>query len=260
MKIIDTHAHLDHLQNLEEALATAHLQGVEGIVAVSEDYASSRKNLEIKRKYPNPNIYVAAGMHPSETNLANLDRCKEFIDENISELSAIGEIGLDYWYQGVKKDEKLKVQQREAFEWFLKIAKDCQLPVVIHSRGAWSDCLDIVQRVGIARAVFHWYSGPIEVLDDILKAGYYVSATPSLESSPQAQEAIKHAPIEKILIETDTPVYYRNKETKQGFSAQPKDVYKTLKLYCNLKGLKEEICVEVFNANAKEFFSMSSQG
>ncbi len=256
MKIIDTHAHLDHLEDLEEALILADQQGVESIIAVSEDYQSSKKNLEISIKYKKPNIVVGMGMHPSEIKLDELDKCKELIYSNQRNIRAIGEIGLDFWYKWVRKDEEKKLQQKEAFRFFLDIALDLNLPVVIHSRGAWSECFEIAKEKGIQKAVFHWYSGPIDILEKILAEGYYISATPSLQYGLEAQKAIKYAPIEKILIETDTPVYYRNRETKEGFKSQPKDVYKTLEFYCNLRSMDQHMAVEIFNSNAKKFFNI----
>ncbi len=256
MKIIDTHAHLDHLEDLDQALMNAKDANVDTVIAVSEDLTSSQRNLEISQTKSNPRVYVAMGMHPSEAKRQALNNFKEFISANKERIVAIGEIGLDYWYQWVRKDVGKKQEQREVFQFFLNIAKELNLPVVIHSRGAWQECLQMTKDTGIAKAVFHWYSGPEDVLNDILAQGYLISVTPSLEYSAESQAAVAIAPIEKILIETDTPVYYRNRETNEGFRAEPKDVHKTLKLYCNLKKMDHEKAVAQFNANAKAFFNL----
>ena len=73
---------------------------------------------------------------------------------------------------------------------------------MIHSRGVWRECLETTQSAGVRKAVFHWYSGPVDVLNDIVKQGYFVSTTPSVAYSPQSREAIASAPIEQTLIET----------------------------------------------------------
>ena len=259
MTIIDTHAHLDHLENCSEALVRAVEAGVEAVVAVSEDVPSSKKNLEIKRTIESPSIYVACGMHPSEANIESLEECLQIIRDNSSELCAVGEIGLDFWYKWVRKSDEKKDEQRQVFRGHLECAKELDLPVVIHSRGAWKECFSTVVEMEIKKAEFHWYSGPVDILDDIVAAGYYVSATPSLVYSSQAREAILRAPIEQVLIETDTPVFYRNRDDSEdkGFRAEPKDVLRTLDAYCALKDIVREDVVEILNRNAKKFFGIN---
>ena len=262
MHIIDTHAHLDHIEDVDRALDNAHTQGVIGVVAVSVDLASCRKNLEIKGKRKAPKIYLAMGMHPSDANLDDLDACIELVQEQKSELTAIGEIGLDFWYKWVRKDQEKKDMQRKIFRAFLELAKELDLPAVIHTRGTWRECFQTVKEVGIKKAEFHWYSGPLDVLKDILNAGHYISASPSLAYSPQSREAIAYAPIERVMIETDSPVFYRTTasgesgDPDEGFQSEPKDVYKTLKAYCLFKNVEEAYAAEIFNRNAREFFHL----
>ncbi len=256
MTLIDTHAHLDHVANLEEALASAVRTGVEGIVAVSEDLNSSRKNLEIRHARKNPCIYLGMGMHPSQATLKDLEGCLSLMRANVAVLSAVGEIGLDFWYNWVRRDDQKKDEQRKIFRAFLEFAKEFNLPAVIHSRGAWRECWEMTRQAGVRKAVFHWYSGPLDVLEDILASGYYVSATPSLAYSPEARAAMARAPVVQTLIETDCPVFYRNKETGEGFKAEPKDVFRTLKNYCALKGIEESQTADVLNQNAKQLFNI----
>ena len=254
MTIIDTHAHLAHLDNLDEALHNARESGVTGIVAVGVDLAANKKNLEIQRNTTSPRIYVALGIHPGNINPSEIEECFQFIREHIQEATAIGETGLDYWYKWVKKDEAKKEEQREIFRRQLSLACEFDLPVVIHSRGAWRDCLRMTKTAGVKKAVFHWYSGPLDVLEGIIDAGYYVGTTPSLATSLQSREAIAHAPLERILIETDCPVFFQ--DDQGGFKSQPKDVFRTLKAYAQLKNIDEQKALAVFNHNAREFFNI----
>ncbi len=258
MNIIDTHAHLDHLENLDQALNNAVEAGVEAIVAVSMDLNSCRKNLEIKKKTRRPRIALGMGMHPSEANRQDVDACLALIRTNASELSAVGEIGLDFWYKWVRKDDAKKSEQREVFRAFLEVARELDLPAVIHSRGVWRECLETAQSAGVRKAVFHWYSGPVDVLNDIIKAGYFVSTTPSVAYSPQSREAIAGAPIEQTLIETDCPVHYKDPETREEFQAQPRDVVRTLKAYCALKQIDEDKALVTLNKNARKFFGIGN--
>lgn len=256
MKIIDTHAHLDHLENLDTAIKNAVAAGVEAIVAVSMDLNSCRKNLEIKNSISQPRIALGMGMHPSEAKREDLNACLNLIREHANELSAIGEVGLDFGYKWVRKDQAKKDEQREVFQAFLNLAKELDLPVVIHARGVWRECFETTKASGVRKAVFHWYSGPLDVLKDILQEGYYVSTSPSVAYSPQSRDAMKNAPIEQTLIETDCPVHYQNSEDDPGFEAEPRDVVRTLKAYCALKELNEEQALAILNKNAREFFGL----
>ncbi len=255
MTIIDTHAHLDHLPDAEEALKAAYAQHVSDIVAVGVDLAANQKNLELKKSVAHPRIHVALGIHPGNIKAEAVEETLQFIRKNIREAVAVGETGLDFWYKTVKKDEDKKREQREVFQRQLDIAKEFQLPIVIHSRGAWRDCLEMTKSAGIPKALFHWYSGPVDILKEILDAGFFVSCSPSLAYSPQSREAISFAPTERTLIETDTPVHYGKGE--EGFQAEPKDVWRTLRAYCALKNLDEEMTLNILNQNAKSFFGIS---
>lgn len=258
LNAIDTHAHLDDVENVDEALKEADQAGVVGVVAVGIDHSSNQKNLEIKKKTSKPKIYLALGIHPEsleDKSPDQFDGAIHFIRENIKEAVAVGEIGLDYWYKWAKKSEEKKAEQREIFLKQLELAKEFHLPVIIHSRGSWADCLKMAQETGIKKAVFHWYSGPVDTLEQILSCGYFISAGPALSYSPPLQIAVKHAPMDQMLIETDSPVYY--KEGESGFRAGPKDVLRTLKLYAAQMNMDEEEAAEIFLKNSKNFFAIS---
>lgn len=259
MKIIDTHAHLDHLNDLDQALKEAQAAGVEGIVAVGEDLASNQKNLEIKKSSLSPKIYLALGMHPGNIKKDEIEDCLAFIRANIDGTCAIGEIGLDFWYKWVRKDKEKKDEQRAVFRQQLAIAEEFGRPAIIHSRGTWRECLETTKEAGVKRAVFHWYSGPVDVLKDILACGYFISATPSLAYSSPSREAMAYAPIEQTLIETDCPVFYRSLDGKDGFAARPKDVFKTLELYAQLKNMDQQEALTILNNNARKFFGMKGK-
>jgi len=257
IRTFDTHAHLDHIEGVDEALKQAHEAGIEGVVAVGVDLTANRKNLEIKRRTMAPKIFVALGIHPGNIKAEEFEATIQFIRENIHEAVAVGEIGLDFWYKDVRKNEERKEEQRNIFQRQLALAVEFNLPVIVHSRGAWKDCLKMLREAGIKKANFHWYSGPLDILDEILACGYFVSATPALRYSTQHQDAIKHAPITQTLIETDSPVYFQDSDDpKGGFTAGPKDVLKTLKLYADLQNLRPEQAVQTLNRNAMSFLGI----
>jgi len=258
MFLFDTHAHLDQIEDIESALKDAVAAGVKGILAVGVDLASNKKNLQIKTFSTLLNIDLAFGIHPGEIKAEEIDETLAFMRENREEMTAVGEIGLDYWYKGVKKDPQQKALQKDVFVRQLEMAGEFGLPVTIHSRGAWQDCFDLTRAAGLKKAVFHWYSGPVDILDKILEAGFYISATPSLATSPQAREAVSHAPLERILVETDSPVFYRCPGEEGGFRAQPKDVLRTLNFLSELKGRQPQDMHDRLNTNAREVLGMNA--
>ena len=254
MQIIDTHAHVEQLEDIDGALQRAQQAGVTDIVAMSVDLASMRKTLELADRGVSPKIHLALGIHPGMIKPDEQPQAYGFIEANIGKAVAVGETGLDYWYKWVRKDEVERAKQKDSFQFHLDLARQRDLPIVIHSRGAWRDCLEMAKAAQVKRALFHWYSGPLDIMQGVLEAGYYVSTSPSVAYSPQSREAMAQAPLERILIETDSPVHFKDSEA--GFLAEPKDVVRTLKAVAQLKSLDEEIVLARVNQNAREFFQI----
>jgi TatD DNase family protein len=254
--MIDTHAHLDHVEHLPDVLAAAAQAGVSAIIAVGEDLESNQKNLKICQSAPRPRVYLGFGFHPDRAHRQDLEPCLEFIKAHAKEAVAIGEIGLDFWYPWVKIDPALKEKQKAVFRRMLEAAEEWGLPAIIHSRGAWQESLDIARDTGIRKAVFHWYSGPLDVLEAILAQGYYVSCSPSLSYSKPSQAVVRATPLDRLLIETDTPVFYRNSDGGGGFAASPKDVRITLECVCRLKELPQQAAAESLDQNACRCFAL----
>jgi len=254
VKLIDSHCHLDQVEDTQGALQRAWHAGVEAIICVGVDFESNLKNLELAEKFSQPKLYIALGIQPTEIISDQILTTLEFIRNNIKKAIAVGEIGLDFWHKETKKSPVKKQEQEEVYSHQLSIAKEFDLPVSIHSRGAWQRCFELLVASGVKKAVFHWYSGPVDTLQKIIAMGYFISATPALEYSPQHQEAIKAAPLEKIFLETDTPVFYGERET--GFRSEPKDVFKTLSLVARLKKLSEEEVAQATTGNLKKFFKI----
>ena len=252
--LIDTHAHLDQVENYDAVLARAGEAGLAAIVAVSTGYASSVQTLALAQKESPVQIIAAIGTHPGEIGQLADERIIQLITDNIGTISAVGEIGLDYWCKPVKKDKALREAQKSIFQKQLQAAHKFSLPVIIHSRGAWKECFQLCRDTGIQRAVFHWYSGPPDVLKEIIAAGYLVSATPALQYSPQHQEAVKNASLGHILVETDSPVFYRDEGS--GFASEPKDVARTVRLVSQLLNIPEDEAQSATFKNAQRFFNV----
>jgi len=252
--IIDTHAHIDQLEDLAGALSRASEAAVSDVVAVSVDLDSMKKLVEISGHYQEPKIHLGLGIHPGMVKQDTQQAALDFMRSNIQKARAIGETGLDYWYKWVRKDEVERQKQKDSFKVHLDLARESNLPIIIHSRGAWRDCLSMTLESGVKRALFHWYSGPVDIMDQILEAGYYVSTSPSVAYSPESRKAMAHARLERILIETDSPVTYRDGEA--SFRSEPKDVIRTWKALAQLKDLNEQEVLDTVNTNARTFFNI----
>jgi TatD DNase family protein len=253
-KLVDTHAHLDELQNLDSMLEGARTAGVIAIVAVGSNHQSNIETLEISQRHRDL-VHPALGLHPWE--LANLgpseiDDNLRFIEQNIASAVAVGEIGLDY-DKRVRKVASKELQQ-EVLGRLLNIARKYGKPAIIHSRYAWKDALRLVQNAGIDRAVFHWFTGFSSVLKAIIDGGYFVSATPAAEYHEEHRRAVKEAPLQRLLLETDCPVTYGREER---YESQPIDVLRGLKAVCQLKGIEEAIIAEQTTRNAIKLFSFN---
>jgi TatD DNase family protein len=243
LSLVDSYAHLEELDDLPESLEEAKAAAVCGIIAVGMDIESNKKILNIAQANPQF-VYPALGYHPWEIKKEEVEANLSFIRDHVGDGVALGKIGLDYKIK-VKKELQWRV-----FEALLDIALEFNKPVIIHCRYSHRRVFEMVKEKKIKHAVFHRYSGPIDLLDKILSMVYSISATPALVYSPPHQEAIKRAPIEKVLLETDTPVSY------QGREARPKDARITLKEVDRLKKLDPFIVAEQTTANASKFFQI----
>lgn len=253
LKVIDTHAHLDEIEDLEAALDRAREAGVVAIIAVGSNQETNQKIMDMSQQYPDI-IYPALGLHPWELGnleLAQTDRVLNFIEENVKNIVAIGEVGLDYDKRVVKVASKER--QKEVLKCLLALAKEYKKPASIHSRYAWKDCFDLVKDAGIEKGIFHWFTGFSSVLREIIDAGYFISATPAAEYHEEHRRAIKETPLEKLLLETDCPVTY-GRENK--YRSQPADILRSLKAAATLKDTSKAAIAEQTTNNALQLFGL----
>jgi len=252
-KLIDTHAHLDELKNLDLMLEDAKKASVIAIVAVGSNHQSNIKTLEISQKHRRF-VYPALGLHPWELgNLGTfeIDDNLRLIEQNIASAVAVGEIGLDYDKRVLKAASK--ELQKEVLARLLNIARKYAKPAIIHSRYAWKDALHLIQDAGMDKAVFHWFTGFSSVLRGIIDGGYFVSATPAAEYHEEHRRAIREAPLQRLLLETDCPVTY-GREAR--YESQPADILRGLEAVSQLKGIAEAKIAEQTTRNAINFFSL----
>lgn len=241
--VIDSHVHLDQMDNPDEAILEARKAGLSAIIAVGMDKASNEKNLAFSKQY-NGVVFTALGYHPWSITISGIRDNLNFIKDKLNESVAIGEIGLDF------KTPVAKEIQQGIFEEILDLAWEKNKPVIVHCRLSHQEAFEAVRKHNLKKAVFHWYSGPLDVLKDLLLLGYHISATPALAYSPKHREAIAAAPLKQILIETDAPTAY------QGKVSSPAQVVETLKELSRIKGIDMEEAARKTSQNTRDFFGI----
>ena len=249
-RLVDSHAHLEEIEDLDSAVERARQNGVVAIVAVGSDYESNHRVLEIASKYGDL-VHPALGLHPGSLDKGDppVERQLQFIEDHVGEAVAIGEIGLDYHKRVLAASGK--DLQKEVFSSILALARRYDRPVTIHSRYAWRDTFTLSRDAGVRKAVFHWYTGPTNVLKDILDEGYFVSATLATEYHAEHRRAIKEAPLHRLLLETDSPVSYR------GHQAEPADVVRVLQATAELKWLPADMVADKTTENALKLYGIA---
>jgi len=243
LPVVDTHAHLDELPDPETAIKEAREGGVLGIVAVGQDIPSNQKTLEVAGRHPGF-VFPAIGYHPWRLKPDNDDETLAYIDTNLKHCVALGEVGLDY-----KAKTKKKIQ-KAIFQELLAIAKRQDKPVIVHCRYSHETAYRMVKEAGLEKAIFHWYSGPLDLIPLIADDGYHMSATPALLYNPYHAAAIRAVPLSNLLLETDTPVQY------QELAARPVHVQVTLEEVARVKGITAHEIAAHTTRNAKACFRL----
>lgn len=206
-KIFDTHSHYDDdafNEDREEVLAQIKEAGVIGILNCASSYDSVDKTFKLVEKHDF--IYGALGIHPSNANELTeerLDEIERLIVQNRKKIIAVGEIGLDYyWEENPSKDV-----QKWAFRKQMELADKLKLPVVIHDREAHADTLEIMKEFPNVKGTVHCFSGSVEFAKQCLDLGYYIGITGvvTFKNAKKIVEVVKAVPVEKLLVETDCP-------------------------------------------------------
>lgn len=251
--LIDSHAHLDDSRfNGDRDLIIKNLQnnGIEMFLNIGADLQSSIASVSLAEKYDN--IYAAVGIHPhsaKEMDESTIEILRSFSKRE--KVVAIGEIGLDYYYDNSPRDIQVK--------WFkeqLKLAKEVDLPVVIHTRDAAQETFDILKEAqdGSLRGVLHCYSGSVEMALEYVKLGFYISlAGPvTFKNSRVSREVAKAVPLDRLLIETDSP--YLTPEPYRGKRNEPIFVRYVAGVIAEERGISFEQLAKATNKNTKELF------
>ncbi|MDE1856755.1 MAG: TatD family hydrolase [Candidatus Micrarchaeota archaeon] len=242
VEMADSHTHLDLFQDLAQ-VDSAISYGVSTIITCGVDTKTNFRSLELQ---DGRHIFAALGVDPehlSGMGKDEIDFNMKLIRERRGQIVAIGEVGLDYKITSEKEEI---AKQKSAFSGFLKLAKELDLPVCIHSREAMSDTMEMVEESGAKKVMFHFFSGDEHEAMRAASKGYMISIPP-MESSKR-RRVIKAVPIDNLLVETDSPVA----------SATPRDVERAIRMVCEAKGLAFDKTAERLTLNTKRFFNIRS--
>lgn len=251
----DTHAHYydDAFDaDRDEVLSALPAAGVELALCPGCDLVSSRQSVALAERYPH--LYAAVGFHPENLEGVSLDQLSE-IEAMAAhpKVKAIGEIGLDYYWE---KDPDKRKLQRDFCSAQLSLAEKLDLPVIFHDREAHKDSLDMVRAHPNARGVFHCYSGGVEDAKTLVIMGWMVSFTGvvTFKNARRALEVIDYLPMDRIMIETDAP--YMAPEPYRGKRNDSRYVFRMAEAIAQVKGLTAEEVGRITTENGKRFFNI----
>lgn len=239
-----TDAHC-HAHEIPEGELAAYQDEFEVILAVSDDLESSLRTVALAEKFKH--IKASVGVHPWSLREINVEEQLRGLERLIakSETVCLGEIGLDRAFTPHTIGKQLIV-----FRQLLQLAKDYDLPVNLHAAKTWRQVLDEVTAHGIKRALFHWYSGPPEMLAEISARGYMISINPTVKVSKKHLRVAKQAPLQILTFESDGPYMYR------GMALKPTLIPETLKLIAKVRELDIQELVATANENLFKFLGM----
>ena len=250
--LFDTHAHMDDRSfdgDREELLAALPGKGISLLMNPGCSYESSLNAVALAEGYDY--IYAAVGSHPDvadEVDEALIEKYRNLCSQH-PRVKAIGEIGLDYHYEDIPRDI-----QKRAFRLQMELARELQLPVIVHEREAHEDGLKIVDEFPTVKGVFHCYSGSLEMAKELIKRGWYIGFTGVLtfKNARKAIEVAANIPLDRIVIETDcpymAPVPFRGKRNDPGLVC-----YMANKL-AELRGISPEEAARITLKNGKRLY------
>ena len=250
--LFDTHAHMDDRafdEDRAQLLAALPEQGLALVMNPGCSLASSRNVVKIAANYDY--IYAAVGSHPDvadEVNEAVIEEYRTLCKLN-PKVKAIGEIGLDYHYEDIPREIQLK-----AFRMQMELARELNLPVIVHERDAHEDGMAVIREFPEVTGVFHCYSGSAEMARQLVNLGWYIGFTGVLtfKNARKAVEVASSIPLDRIVLETDCP--YMAPEPFRGKRNDPGKLYRMAEKLAEIRGLSVEEIHEITVENGKRLY------
>lgn len=253
--IFDSHAHYDDEafnEDREEVILGLKDKRVIGVLNCGASLEGARMSVELSSKYDF--IYSAVGIHPEHADMVNEELIEELRNlARNSKVRAIGEIGLDYYYE----ENPAREIQNAAFKLQMQLARELKLPVVIHDRDAHKDTLDILKEFPGVIGTVHCFSGSVEFAQECLKLGYYIGFTGviTFKNAKKIAEVAKIVPMERILVETDCP--YMAPTPHRGKRNQSDYIKYIIERISDIKGKTIEEIEAITTNNIKELLKIT---
>lgn len=250
MKLVDTHCHIygeKYKDDIEDVLLESKKE-LEFIVNIGYDLESSKISVDMANKYDF--IYATVGFHPTDISKMTEESLKKIYDmaKNNKKVVSIGEIGLDYYWM---KDDAEK--QKIAFLKQLEIAKELNKPVVIHTRDAMQDTIDILRAEKDITGIIHCYPGSYETAKTVMDRFYFgINGVVTFKNNKKTQEAVQKIPLDRLVIETDAP--YLTPTPFRGKRNKPSYVKYVAEKIAELKNISVDEVIRVTTENAKKIY------
>ena len=246
--LVDTHCHLykEYYKDIDDIINNAKELGVMKYISAADDIESCYEMLELASSQDD--VYIALGVHPENCNddIKQLDNILLNNKDN-KKIVAIGEIGLDYYYGKENKDKQLEI-----FDYQLSLAEKYNLPVVVHSREATLDTINTLKKHKV-RGVIHCFSGSLETANEYIKMGMYIGVGGVMTfKNSKIDEIIKEIPIERIVLETDSP--YLTPEPFRKYNNEPKYIRTIAEYLSELKHIDLKRVEEITENNVNNIF------
>ena len=250
--LFDTHAHLNDLAfdtDREELMASFAGAGVGLVMNAGCSLESSREVVQMAEKYPW--LYASVGSHPDSADEVNDEVLEEYrkLCKLSSKVKAIGEIGLDYYYEDIPREIQLR-----AFRMQMALAQELDLPVIVHEREAHNDGMAVVKEFPKVKGVFHCYSGSAEMARQLVDLGWYIGFTGVLtfKNARKAVETAASIPLDRIVLETDCP--YMAPDPFRGKRNHPGYLYRMAEKLAEIRGISVEEVHAATTANGKGLY------
>ena len=246
--LIDTHAHIDMLP-LDETLDLMQKYNVKKAIIPSVEVGTMDKVLEIANN--NENIFAMLGIFPSEAKTYT-DEVEEKIRANVDKIVAIGEIGLDYYW-----DKSFVELQKEVFAKQIRLANELNLPIAVHDRDAHKDSFDIIKSENKSSDVlFHCFSGSVEFMKECVKQGWYIAlgGVVTFKNAVKMKDVAKEVPLEKLVLETDSP--YLTPVPFRGKTNYPSYVKYVAEEIANLRAMPVNELIGITTENSERLFKI----
>lgn len=250
MELIDSHCHLNAKQfdhDRDIVVQKAIDSGISVILDSGETFDENEKSLFISVKYPI--VKSCAGFSPKNLKQADAKMVQDQMRLNKDKITAIGEVGLDYWFV---KGHMERETQKKIFESFIKLAIELNKPLVIHSRSAGRQCIELLEKNGAKHVCMHAFDGAAESAKRGVELGYFFSIPPSINFSPQKQHLVQALPIENLLLESDAPAL----GPSHGSRNEPKNITVALEEIARVKKVTKEQVAKITTQNAKKLFGI----